>query len=208
LSELIDISPPITAAIAVWPGDVTYQREVAYDMRDGAHMTLSAIRTTLHVGAHADAPNHYAKDGIGIGAQDLSPYYGPCQVIRVDVAAGQRIHPKDVQATITQPRVLLHTGSFPDPDTFNDDFVSLSPELVHWLDAQGVLLVGIDTPSVDPFSSKELESHKALAATQMANLEGLVLTHVEPGEYTLIALPLPLADADASPVRAALAPLT
>jgi arylformamidase len=204
---LIDISPAITAAIAVWPGDVTFQREVAYDMRDGAHMTLSAIRTTLHVGAHADAPNHYARDGHGIGAQDLAPYYGPCQVISVSIAAGERIQPGDVHDAITQPRVLFHTGSFPDPDAFNEDFASLSPELVYWLDKQGVVLVGIDTPSVDPFSSKALESHNALAATQMANLEGLVLSEVDPGAYTLIALPLPLTDADASPVRAVLAPL-
>jgi arylformamidase len=207
LSDLIDISPPISDAIAVWPGDVTYQREVAYDMAEGAHMTLSAIRTTLHVGAHADAPNHYAADGAGIGAQDLTPYYGPCQVIRVDVALGDRIRPTDLGVSITQPRVLFYTGSFPEPDTFNEDFVSLSPELIHWLDDQGVVLVGIDTPSVDPFLSKALESHNALARTGMANLEGVVLSHVTPGDYTLIALPLPLTDADASPVRAALAPL-
>ena len=207
MSGLIDISPPISAAIAVWPGDVPYKREVAYDMRDGAHMTLSAIHTTLHLGAHADAPNHYAKDGHGIGAQDLAPYYGACQVVHLQLAAGARIYPSDIQAPITQPRVLFCTGSFPDPDRFNEDYVSLSPELVHWLDDKGVRLVGIDTPSVDPFASKALESHNALADTHMANLEGLVLSHVEAGEYQLIALPLPLQHADASPVRAVLAPL-
>ena len=207
MSVLIDISPPISAAIAVWPGDVPYEREVAYDMQDGAHMTLSAIHTTLHLGAHADAPNHYAKDGHGIGAQDLAPYYGPCQVVQVNVAAGQRIYPADVPVAITQPRVLFCTGSFPNPDEFNEDYVSLSPELVHWLNDSGVCLVGIDTPSVDPFESKALESHNALAVTRMANLEGLVLGRVPPGSYQLIALPLPLQNADASPVRAVLAPL-
>ena len=176
-------------------------------MRDGAHMTLSAIHTTLHLGAHADAPNHYAKDGHGIGAQDLEPYYGPCQVVQVQVAAGQRISPADVQTPITQPRVLFYTGSYPNPDQFNEDYVSLSPELVHWLNDQGVRLVGIDTPSVDPFASKALESHNALADTHMANLEGLVLSRADAGEYQLIALPLPLQGADASPVRAVLAPL-
>ena len=204
MTRLIDISPPVSAAIAVWPGDVAFRREVAMDMQSGDHLTLSAIHTTLHLGAHADAPNHYAADGCGIGARDLAPYYGPCQVVSVDVPRGARIMPEHVQVEVTASRVLFHTGSFPDPNTFNEDFNSLSPELIAWLDARGVVLVGIDTPSVDPFESKALESHNALARTGMANLEGVVLGHVTPGHYTLIALPLPLADADASPVRAAL----
>ncbi len=177
-------------------------------MHEGAHMTLSAIQTTLHVGAHADAPNHYLKEGSGIAAQDLAPYYGPCQVIRVEVGRSQRIYPDQVRVPIRQTRILFHTGTFPDPSTFNEDFASLSPELIEWLAEQGVVLVGIDTPSVDPCTSKALESHAALARTRMANLEGLVLSEVLPGEYTLIALPLPLKDADASPVRAVLAPLS
>jgi arylformamidase len=204
LSRLIDISPPISAAIAVWPGDVPFRREVALDMAAGDHLTLSAIHTTVHLGAHADAPSHYAVDGAGIGARDLAPFYGPCQVVLVDVAPGARIFPSDVSADVTAPRVLFCTGSYPDPDTFNEDFASLSPELIDWLDARGVVLVGIDTPSVDPFESKALETHQALARTGMANLEGLVLGHVSPGPYTLIALPLPLVDTDASPVRAVL----
>ena len=158
MSTLIDISPPVSAAIAVWPGDVPYRRDVAMDMKDGAHLTLSAIHTTLHLGAHADAPNHYAVDGIGIGARDLTPYYGPCQVISVDVPMGARIMPAHITVDVTAPRVLFHTGSYPDPDAFNEDFNSLSPELVDWLDARGVVLVGIDTPSVDPFASKALET--------------------------------------------------
>jgi len=205
VSGLIDISPPISAAIAVWPGDVPYRREVALDMKDGAHLTLSAIHTTLHLGAHADAANHYSADGIGIGARDLTPYYGPCQVVSVDVPMGARVMPAHITVDITAPRVLFHTGSYPDPAAFNEDFSSLSPELIDWLDARGVVLVGIDTPSVDPFASKALETHQALGRTGMANLEGVVLGHVAPGAYTLIALPLPLADADASPVRAVLA---
>ena len=207
MNTLIDISPPVRPGIAVWPGDVPYSREVAYDMREGAHMTLSAIRTTLHVGAHADAPNHYAADGVGIGARDLGPYYGPCQVIRVDIPRGERIRCAHLGVAVRQPRVLFHTGTFPNPQHFNEDFASLSPELIEALSEQGVCLVGIDTPSVDPFVSKALESHNALRRTGMANLEGLVLSHVAPGDYTLIALPLALADGDASPVRAALAPL-
>jgi len=203
---LIDISPTISPRIAVWPGDVSFSRDVALDMTDGANLTLSAITTTVHVGAHTDAPNHYARDGQDIAARDLERYYGPAQVIRVDVPPGNRILPEHVTSDITAPRVLFHTGSFPDPDHWNTDFVSLSPQLIEWLHNQGVQLVGIDTPSIDPFDDKLLESHNAVAARDMAVLEGIVLTHVTPGPYTLIALPLRLEGADASPVRAVLAP--
>ncbi|MCB9729228.1 MAG: cyclase family protein [Deltaproteobacteria bacterium] len=204
---LIDISPPIDAAIAVWPGDVPFRREVACDLDAGAHMTLSAITSTLHLGAHADAPNHYVRGAPGIGERPLDLYYGPCQVMRVQVAPHARIQPADLPEPVRAPRLLLHTGSQPDANAFPTDFASLSPALVEHLAAADVVLVGIDTPSVDPFDDKLLESHHALARHGMANLEGLRLGHVEPGLYLLIALPLALRGADASPVRAALAPL-
>jgi arylformamidase len=113
--------------------------------------------------------------------------------------------PSDISVPITAPRVLFYTGSFPDPNQWNSDFAALSPELIAWLhDDCGVHLVGIDTPSIDPQSSKGLESHHAVAARDMAVLEGLVLGEVSAGTYTLVAFPLRLEGADASPVRAVL----
>jgi arylformamidase len=170
----------------------------------GSNIDLSDIRTTVHVGAHTDAPNHYAADGVGIEARPLDLYYGPCQVVDVSVSRHCRISVSDVHEPILAPRVLFRTGSFPDPDDFNEDFASLSAPLVQWLADQGVRLVGIDTPSIDLFDDAILESHQAVARNDLAILEGIVLTDVAPGLYTLIALPLKLEGADASPVRAVL----
>jgi len=122
----------------------------------------------------------------------------------VRLPRGQRIAAADLRVRIRAPRVLFRTDSFPDPSDFTHDFNALSPALVDTLDAAGVRLVGIDTPSVDLFDDKVLESHQAAARHDMGILEGLVLHHVDPGLYTLIALPLRLDGADASPVRAAL----
>lgn len=105
---------------------------------------------------------------------------------------------------ITAPRVLFKTGSYPDPTHFNTDFCSLSPELIEELALNGVCLVGIDTPSIDPAESKDLPSHAMVAAHDLAILEGVVLDHVADGVYTLVALPLRIEGADASPVRAVL----
>ncbi len=176
------------------------------DMQSGDNLTLSTIRSTVHLGAHTDAPNHYAKDGAGIAARDLDYYYGLCQVLSVDLPRGERIMPHHIRGRITAQRVLLHTGSFPDPEQFNTDFNALSPELVAMLYQQGVRLIGIDTPSIDPFDDKALLSHNAVAERDMAVLEGIVLEDVPLGEYTLVALPLKLEGCDASPVRAVLVP--
>lgn len=200
---LYDISPLVDATIHVWPGDTPFVRTVNLDMSAGANLTLSDIRTTVHVGAHADAPSHYSASGEDIARRSLDYYIGPCNVVTVNIGA-RRIYPDDVKRAITAPRVLFRTGTFPSHYAWNDDFASLSPELVDFLHERGVVLIGIDTPSVDPFESKDLEAHQALARHDMANLEGLVLDEVEEGDYELIALPLKLAGADGSPVRAVL----
>lgn len=201
--EILDISPPVSAKTAVFPGDKPFERTVALAFAQGGNLELSAIHSTVHVGAHTDAPSHYHPDGAAIDARALHYYLGPCQVISVSLPRGQRIQRKDLGA-IAAPRVLLHTGSFPDPDRWNGDFNALSPELVHALHAEGVVLVGIDTPSVDLADDKVLESHRAIFAHDMAVLEGIVLDKVPDGRYTLCALPLKLVGADASPVRAVL----
>ena len=202
---LIDISPFIDASIAVWPGDTPFVHTFNMDIGMGANITLSDIHTSVHVGAHADAPSHYIGDGEDIAERRLDFYIGRCVVLNVDVEPGERIYPVDLAAkVISAPRVLLRTNTFPDPYNWNNDFASLSPELVHFLYQHGVILIGIDTPSADPFDSKALEAHKAFAENDMAILEGLVLAGVPEGEYELIAPPLRIRGADASPVRAVL----
>ena len=204
VTELIDISPKVSTRIGVWPGDSAYRRIVHLDLEKGDNIGLSRIETTTHLGAHADAPNHYRAGLCGIDERDLSFYFGECQVVSVLLDRGQRIGPQHVREKIRATRILFRTLSFPDPEHWNADFCSLSAGLVHWLSEQGVRLVGIDTPSIDLQDDPLLESHQAVADHDMAILEGLVLEHVDPGNYTLVAMPLRLEGADASPVRAVL----
>lgn len=199
-----DITPVISEKIAVFPGDTQFSRSVLLDFKQGQHLLLSSIQSTVHLGAHTDASNHYHASGEGIEKKSLTPYMGKCQVIEVKIKSGERIFPKDLKTSIRAPRVLFKTLSFPNPNQWNSDFNSLSPELVNFLADQKVILVGIDTPSVDPETSKELESHQAIYSRQLSILEGVVLDKVPEGLYTLVALPLPIQDCDASPVRALL----
>lgn len=201
---IYDISPVLGPGTGVWPGDQPLVREVLLDRQRGDTVTLSSIRATVHLGAHADAPSHYGTGAPSIERRDLSLYLGPCQVISVPVQRGSRVGLADLPVPIEQERVLLATGTFPDPARWNDDFAALAPELVDALAAQGVRLVGIDTPSVDLLDSRDLPAHQAFLRHDMAILEGLALAHVPSGCYELIALPLPLEGFDASPVRAVL----
>ena len=201
--RIIDVSPLLSPRIAVWPGDVPFRRDTGTSFGGGGNLELSSITTTVHVGAHADAPRHTAPDGEPVDRCPLGLYYGPCEVVDVSGAAG-RIRPADLPGPVRAPRVLLRTGTFPDPERFDRGFASLSSSLVDDLAAQGVVLVGIDSPSVDPFDDVLLEAHGALRRNGMANLEGLVLEHVVPGLYTLVAFPLRIEGGDGSPVRAVL----
>lgn len=201
---ILDITPPVSPRLQVWPGDTPPSRELLCDMHRGDHITLSTLHASVHLGAHADAPSHYDLDAATIDECGLDAYLGPCQVLHLQVARPALITPEMLPSGIRASRLLLATGTYPDPECFNIDFAALSPELVDYLHRQGVRLIGVDTPSIDLYDSKDLPSHRQCLKHDMAILEGLLLKDVPDGLYELIALPLKLIDFDASPVRAVL----
>ncbi len=201
---LYDVSPRLTAALAVWPGDTPLAREISADLEAGDASTVSALRATVHLGAHADAPSHYGHGAASIDERDLGLYLGPCQLVRVAVAPRGVILPAALRDPPRAPRVLFATGTVPDPETFREDFAALSPEMIRFLADRGVRLVGIDTPSVDLFEAADLPVHRTCLERDVGILEGLALDGVPEGIYELIALPLKLAGFDGSPVRAVL----
>jgi len=204
MPHLHDITPAIDSSLKVWPGDTPPSREVLCTIEGGAPVTLSTLRTTVHVGAHADGANHYGPGTGCIHERDLEHYLGPCQVITARIGRKGRVRLADLAGDPREERILVRTDTYPDATVFNDDFAALDPLLVDELHARGVITIGIDTPSVDLFDSKDLPSHRRFLAHDMAILEGLRLAEVPDGRYELIALPLALVGFDASPVRAVL----
>lgn len=208
-TKIYDLTPRISPRLGVFPGDQPFVRNEVLSMAKGSHLELSNMLTTVHLGAHADAPSHYQVDGADIASRKVSRYMGKAQVIRVKgLRPKDRVRVAHIQSKIQAPRVLVDTMSFPDPEKWNSEFCSFAPELLSSFADQGVTLVGIDTPSVDPEDSKALEAHQILRQRDLAVLEGLVLKDVPEGIYSLIALPLPIEKGDASPVRAILIPYT
>ena len=202
--KIFDITPVVSSEIAVFPGDTQYENTFLMNWNQEHHLSLSKIQTTVHLGAHADAPSHYHREGESIEMRDVSLYMGLAQVMSVEKKLGSRIHPRDLKSSIQAPRVLFKTKSFPNPNRWNPDFMGLSIELIQLLKSKGVKLVGIDTPSVDLSDDKVLEVHNEIYRSDLAILEGIVLDDVPEGIYDLIALPLKLKGAEASPVRAIL----
>jgi len=204
MKRLWDISPPIAPDSPLFPGDTAFSQQWTATIAPGCPVNLSAITMSPHIGAHADAPLHYGHDAPTIGQVDLAPYLGPCRVIHA-IGCGPLVQPDHLRHAVEAlpPRVLVRTCERA-PTTWSDEFSAFAPETIEWLAGLGVQLVGIDSQSVDPAASKELASHQNLLRHDLRVLENLVLDDVPPGDYELIALPLKLMTADASPVRAVL----
>jgi arylformamidase len=200
---IYDITPPVRPGILVWPGDSAYTVERLMRRSAGDSVNVSRISLSPHTGAHADAFYHCSDEGAGIGEMDLAPYLGPARVV---VTPGDG--PIDAARLESVPwrgatRLLFRTRTAT-VDPYAVPFAHFTPEAIQVMAAEGVLLIGIDTPSMDEFHSKTLDAHHALISHRIANLENLDLSNVPPGNYELVALPLRLEGVDGSPVRAIL----
>ncbi len=204
MKKLWDISPPISTDSPLFPGDTAYSQQWTATLAPGCPVNISAITMSPHIGAHADAPLHYGAEAPSIGQVDLLPYLGPCRVIHA-IGRGPLIRPEHLNHAIAAlpPRVLVRTCSQA-PTAWSPEFSAFAPETITWLADLGVRLIGIDSQSVDPADSKTLDSHQQLLRLDLRVLENLVLDDIAAGDYELIALPLKLMHADASPVRAVL----
>jgi arylformamidase len=202
--RIIDISQPLGTGTAVWPGDQPF--ELAWSMRQdrGDSVNVAVLKLSAHTGTHTDGGFHVSSSGIKPNEMPLASYIGPVTVVDVrGRAALDETALSDVDLTVTR-RILFRTRDAVDPAEFPAKFLAPTPALAHQLVASGVKLVGSDAPSMDDVDSKTLDSHHVFADAGVATIENLVLNHVEPGEYILIALPLKLVEADSSPVRAVL----
>ena len=204
-NRIWDISPPVQPGSPVFPGDTPYQQEWAASIGPGCPVNVSSMTLSPHAGAHADAPLHYDPQGQAIGALDLAPYLGPCRVIHA-VGCGPLVQWQHLEHALTAlpARVLVRTYERMPVDRWDAALSAFAPDTVERLAALGVTLIGIDTASIDPADSKTLDSHQVIRQRNMRVLENLVLDEVSEGDYELIALPLKLMTADASPVRAIL----
>jgi arylformamidase len=203
---MYDITRIVGHHNAVFPGDAPYQVETLASISDDVPVNLVTVTSTPHIGTHADAYFHYVANGDHPYQMPLEAYIGKARVVTVKKEAGA-LYPADFAHVdlVGGERLLIHSvASDWGDDVWRDDIVYPSPELIAWLANMDYKLIGMDTASVDATDSKTLDGHKAIYEHGMVNLENLVLRGVPDGDYELIALPLKLDEACASPVRAIL----
>lgn len=199
-----DVTIPVREGLACWPGDAPYRLTFGWTKAAGAAVNVGQIALSVHTGTHVDAPFHFDDAGTTAGALPLEPFVGPARVVHL---AGRPLLTRadfehlDLSGT---PRLLIRTDAWTDHAAFPATIPVMDTDVPAWLGDRGVVLVGLDVPSVDPLESKDLPNHRALGARGIAILESLDLSRVPEGTYELIALPLKLIGADGAPVRAIL----
>jgi arylformamidase len=203
LPDLIDISRPLVAGTACWPGDVPFAFRLGWTIAAGASVNVGAIESSVHTATHCDAPFHFDDAGATADRLPLDAFVGPAWIVDVRGYSRwrERLNSFDLSTT---PRILFRTGGWPDTSRFPDSIPVMEPDLPVWLGDRGVRLIGVDLPSVDPLDSKTLDNHHALGRAGITIVEGLWLEEVPEGRYELLALPLKILGADGSPMRAVL----
>jgi arylformamidase len=207
--KIHDISLTIAPGMPVWPGDMEVWLQRVKTIEEGEDDNLSQIKMGVHTGTHMDAPYHFVKDGIKIDALPLETLIGDCQVVGVDESVDLVTADvlKDAKVNPNIPRILIKTRNSRHwksaSHTFDRDFVGISVDGARALVDLGMRLVGLDYLSVAPFSMGK-PVHDVFLQAGLVLLEGADLSKVEPGVYTLIALPLKLAATEGAPVRAVL----
>jgi arylformamidase len=205
MPRLWDISPPVHAASPVFPGDTAFSQDWAARIGPGCPVNVSTLHLSPHTGAHADAPLHYDDAGATVGELELEPYLGRCRVVHA-IGCAPLVEWAHLAHRLQDlpPRLLVRTYARAPVGQWDADLAAFAPQTVMRLADLGVRLIGIDTASIDPAESKDLPSHQVIRRRGLRVLENLWLDEVPEGDYELIALPLKLVTADASPVRAVL----
>lgn len=201
---LLDVSMPVTARTAAFPGDAPFECGWTCTKAQGSSVNVGWARSSPHVGTHVDAPYHYDDAGARVGGLDLDAFVGACVVVdarRASELDARLLRGLDLRRA---PRVLFRTQERTDPEAFLSEFPLLTDDAIAHLAAQRVKLVGIDAPSFDQADAKALRIHQALGRAGIANVENLALDRADPGTYELLAPPISWPQMDAAPLRALL----
>jgi arylformamidase len=202
--KIIDISRPLHNDTPVWPGDTPFSFSLNWTKEETGSVNVGQLTMSSHTGTHVDAPFHFDQDGKRILDLPLERFMGPAIVVSVENAAEINSELMDKVDFSGVKKVLFKTNAWKNPERFPGRIPHIAKGLAPFLKEKGIDLIGVDLPSVDPLDSKELTAHHSLRQHDIGILEGIVLDHVEPGRYELVALPLPLKEGDGSPVRAIL----
>ncbi len=202
---LYDISLTIAEDLPVWPGDPKIELRKISKIEDGEEANVTHISASVHIGTHVDAPDHFMGNGQTVENLQLDLLVGAAFVVEMHVDG--QVSAVDLQsASIPEgtKRLLIKTANSQlwaeGVTEFKSDFIALEADAAAYLVNQGVEVVGVDYLSVAPFADPA-PTHRILLEAGVLVIEGLNLSGVEPGEYTLLCLPLKISGSDGAPAR-------
>ena len=205
MTTITDISLPIRTGQCSWPGDPLVAVTPVSRRADGQESNISEVRLSSHTGTHVDPPAHFLDGTATVDQLPLDTLVGEAAVVDLTGRPGP-IGPADLDGLALPAgteRVLMKTDNsarWPERlDTFSEEYVALSPAGAAWMVTHGVRLVGTDFLSVEEYDAPGHPTHVTLLSAGVIILEGLDLSRVEAGTYTLVCLPLPLAGCDGAP---------
>ncbi len=208
--RIYDVSLTLSANLPVWPGDPAIVLERVRKMEDGATANVTQMNMGVHVGTHVDAPYHFLGGAAATVEQlSLNTLTGRAYVLKipndVDLITAAVLEKAEIPSRTK--RLLLKTrnsliweSAGSNPGGFHEDFVALSADGAAYLIQKGVRLVGIDYLSIAPYDDG-VPTHELLLKAGVAVVEGLNLSEVVQGRYTMYCLPLKLAGSDGAPAR-------
>ena len=203
---LFDLTLPLGRETLVHPGDPPPVIARVSDARVGDSLTTSHLSLNCHVGTHIDAPAHFLAGAAMLGDLPLEAFHGPAHVC--SLLARKEIGADDVNGLdLPEERhILLRTdnSALLHQPTWSGEYTTLSQEAALYLASRNPRSIGFDYYSLDPPGSEAFPAHKILARWNIPVYLCLDLRRVSPGDYTFCGFPLPLENAEASPVRALL----
>jgi len=208
MRDIIDISLPLDSNLPIWPSSTGVTIERVRDMNKGDALNNSHLSCDVHAGTHVDAPLHHLANGASIEQIPLTDLIGEAHVIEVlhtEIITREILEGLSLPTNIQKLLIKTQNSHFWEKksSTFNSSYVALTPDAAKWIVDNEIHLIGIDYLSVEPFNASS-QTHKILLNAKVVILEGLNLSHVRPGKYELICLPIKLVGADGAPARAIL----
>lgn len=206
--RVFDISVPISPDLPVWPGDPAIELERIANIAEGANANVSRLACGVHVGTHVDAPVHFVEGAASIESLPLDRLLGRAYVAEfgeIDVIDDETLDSVNIPAEVSRLLFKTQNSAFwsESPHSFHEDFIAIDARGAQWLTDRGVHTVGVDYLSVAPFGDS-VPTHTILLEAGVVIIEGLNLSGVDTGWYSLYCLPLKLVGSDGAPARAVL----
>jgi len=208
MTKILDITLPLTMNMPVWPGEPKMRLDRVSSIEKGNAVNVSRLEIMVHTGTHVDAPCHFIDGQEGVEELPMSALVGPVLVVQVhdecDVITDEILRAIDLKDC---QRILFKTSNSyywkQGGEEFQTGYVGLDTSAAMFLVNRGVLLVGIDYLSIAAYHD-QINPHRVLLSSGVVILEGVNLSDVSPGYYSLFCLPLKLNGSDGAPTRAIL----